>query len=77
MSLIVAGRFQTFDKAEQAASRLFSRGVLEDDVSLFYVNPPGQHAIFPTGGDVDVDLGSSHAADFQRGSDARPAAGCP
>ncbi len=55
MSLIVAGRFQTFDNAEQAASRLFSRGVLEEDVSLFYVNPPGQHAIFPIGGDVDVD----------------------
>jgi hypothetical protein len=55
MSLIVAGRFQTFDKAEQAASQLFARGFLEEDVSLFYVNPPGQHAIFPTGGDVDVD----------------------
>ena len=55
MSLIVAGRFHTFDKAEQAAAQLFTRGFLEEDVSLFYVNPPGQHAIFPVGGDVDVD----------------------
>jgi hypothetical protein len=55
MSLIVAGRFQTFDQAEQAASRLFTRGFVEEDVSLFYVNPPGQHAVLPTGGDVHVD----------------------
>jgi hypothetical protein len=55
MSLIVAGRFQTFEQAEQAASKLFARSFREEDVSLFYVNPPGQHASYPIGGDVDVD----------------------
>jgi hypothetical protein len=55
MSLIVAGRFQTFEKAEAAASRLFARGFLEEDVSLFYVNPPGQHHNFPIGGDAYAD----------------------
>jgi hypothetical protein len=44
MSLIIAGRFQTFPNAEAAAQRLFARGFLEEDVTLFYVAPSGQHA---------------------------------
>lgn len=44
MSLIVAGRFNTFAAAESAARQLFAQGFLEEDVSLFFVNPRGQHA---------------------------------
>ncbi|WP_206953402.1 hypothetical protein [Trinickia acidisoli] len=44
MSLIVAGRFTTFAAAESAAQQLFTQGFLEEDVSLFFVNPRGQHA---------------------------------
>lgn len=44
MSLIVAGRFTTFAAAESAARQLFAQGFLEEDVSLFFVNPRGQHA---------------------------------
>jgi hypothetical protein len=44
MSLIVAGRFTTFPAAEDAAQRLFERGFLGEDVTLFFVNPRGQHA---------------------------------
>jgi hypothetical protein len=51
MSLIIAGRFQTFPKAEAAAQRLFARGFLEEDVTLFYVAPSGQHGLIGTGGD--------------------------
>ena len=43
MSLIVAGRFPTFAKAESAARQLFAQGFVEEDVSLFFVNPRGQH----------------------------------
>ncbi len=55
MSLIVAGRFTTFPAAEAAAQRLFDHGFIEEDVSLFYVNPGGQHARFPVGGDEYAD----------------------
>lgn len=44
MSLIVAARFTTFPSAEAAAQKLFERGFLEEDVTLFFVNPRGQHA---------------------------------
>ncbi|SDD11417.1 hypothetical protein [Paraburkholderia lycopersici] len=44
MSLIVAGRFTTFPAAEAAAEKLYAGGFLEEDVSLLFVNPRGQHA---------------------------------
>ncbi|BAN22604.1 hypothetical protein [Caballeronia insecticola] len=59
MSLIIAGRFQTFPAAESAAQRLFARGFVEEDVTLFFVNPSGQHARHPIGGDVGTDAGAS------------------
>ena len=55
MSLIVAARFTTFPAAEDAAQRLFNAGFVEEDVTLFFVNPPGQHARFRPGGDVSAD----------------------
>jgi hypothetical protein len=47
MSLIVAGRFTTFPAAEAAAQQLFDRGFVGEDVTLFFVNPRGQHARHP------------------------------
>lgn len=44
MSLIVAGRFTTFPAAEDAAQTLFDHGFPGEDVTLFFVNPRGQHA---------------------------------
>jgi hypothetical protein len=61
MSLIIAGRFQTFPAAESAAQRLFKEGFVEEDVTLFFVNPSGQHARHPIGGDVGTDAGASAA----------------
>ncbi|AOX47782.1 hypothetical protein AB870_14560 [Pandoraea faecigallinarum] len=61
MAMIVAGRFTTFDQANLVASRLYDRAFRPSDVSVFFLNPTGQHAKFPMGGDVDA-----HAA-------ARPA----
>jgi hypothetical protein len=61
MSLIIAGRFQTFPAAETAAQKLFSRGFIEEDVTLFFVNPSGQHARHPMGGDVGTDAGARAA----------------
>lgn len=61
MSTIIAGRFETFARAETAASRLMAKGVRQDDLTMFYVNPPGQHAAFPIGGDEAVDAGARDA----------------
>ncbi|AOJ69603.1 MULTISPECIES: glycine zipper domain-containing protein [Burkholderia] len=44
MSLIVAARFTTQRAAETAAKRLLESGFVAEDVSLFFVNPRGQHA---------------------------------
>lgn len=55
MSLIVAGRFTTFEDAEAAIGRLRSNGFVDEDISLFYVNPGGQHARYPIGGDRYAD----------------------
>jgi len=44
MSMIVAGRFTTFPAAEAVAEKLFARGFVEEDVTLLFVNPRGQHA---------------------------------
>ncbi|HVE11615.1 MAG TPA: hypothetical protein VNE00_30455 [Paraburkholderia sp.] len=61
MSLIVAARFTTFPAAESAAERLFANGFVEEDVSLFFVNPRGQHARYPIGGDQNKDAAATDA----------------
>lgn len=61
MSLIVAARFTTFPAAEDAAQRLFASGFVEEDVTLFFVNPRGQHARHPLGGDVGTDVNAREA----------------
>ncbi|HDR9499968.1 TPA: hypothetical protein QDC06_003223 [Burkholderia cepacia] len=55
MAMIVAGRFTTFDEAESGARSLYERAFGTDDVSIFFLNPGGQHARFPIGGDVYAD----------------------
>jgi hypothetical protein len=62
MSTIIAGRFTTFNQAETAAQRLFARGFLEEDVTLFYVSPSGQHARYAIGGDQNSDAGARLAS---------------
>ena len=61
MSLIVAARFTTFPAAEEAAQKLFNAGFVEEDVTLFFVNPRGQHARHPLGGDTGTDAGAKGA----------------
>jgi hypothetical protein len=61
MSLIVAARFTTFPAAEDAAQKLFNAGFVEEDVTLFFVNPRGQHARYPIGGDTSTDAGAREA----------------
>ena len=51
MSTIIASRFQLKEQAESAVERLIQVGFATEKVSSFYVNPPGQHATYPIGGD--------------------------
>ncbi|VVE43268.1 hypothetical protein PAN31108_04272 [Pandoraea anhela] len=61
MAMIVAGRFTTFDQATRVANRLYDRSFRPSDVSVFFLNPTGQHATFPIGGDVDADAAARPA----------------
>jgi hypothetical protein len=61
MTSIIAGRFEQSDRAEAAAGALRRSGFDADDVSVFFVNPPGQHGTFPIGGDRDASPGAKHA----------------
>ncbi|HEU4622410.1 MAG TPA: hypothetical protein VFS42_09305 [Burkholderiaceae bacterium] len=61
MALIISGRFGSFGDAERASRGLFNRGVQRDAVQIIYVNPPGEHAITPIGGDEDADPGARRA----------------
>lgn len=51
MSNIIAGRFEQQAAVEQARQELLRAGFTEEDVAAFYVNPPGQHDLYPIGGD--------------------------
>jgi len=54
MTDIVAGRFQQQTDAHAAIENLLRHGFRRDDVTSFFVNPPGQHARFPVGGDRNI-----------------------
>src|SRR5438477_8375802 len=68
MSRIIAARFETFPASEAAVHGLLRLGIGKDDMSVMYVNPPGQHATFPIGGD-------KHADENARGADEGAGAG--
>jgi hypothetical protein len=61
MTPIIAGRFEQSIQADAAAAALRRDGFAEEDVTVFFVNPPGQHATFPIGGDRDASPGAKHA----------------
>ncbi len=61
MTPIIAGRFEQEAQANHAAETLRQRGFAAEDVTVFYLNPPGQHATFPVGGDRDESHGATAA----------------
>jgi hypothetical protein len=60
MTPIIAGRFEQQTQAEHAVSALKGEGFAEDDITVFYVTPPGQHGTFPIGGDREASPGATH-----------------
>jgi hypothetical protein len=61
MTTIIAGEFATMDESEAAAGALKSANFEPADVSVFMLNSPGQHALYPVGGDEDADPGAKKA----------------
>lgn len=61
MKTIIVGRYTQQDQAQSAARELMRAGFSPRETTLFYVNPQGQHDIFPLGGDEDESEGTHHA----------------
>lgn len=61
MATIIAGRFDTQTEADRAMQALGAAGISSGDYTCFFVNPPGQHAQYPIGGDAHHDEGTKDA----------------
>jgi hypothetical protein len=61
MARIIAGRAETQAQADRAIAALRSAGFPASDITSFYLNPPGQHAEYPIGGDAHHDEGTRHS----------------
>lgn len=61
MSTIIAGQFETLNDAEALLPHFLKKGFKREDLHFFSVNPPGQHATFPIGGDEFEDVGTKKA----------------
>lgn len=62
MAHIIAARLQEQDQIANAVAALKDAGFNEASISSFYVNPPGQHDLFPLGGDRADSPGAKEAA---------------
>jgi hypothetical protein len=58
MATIIAGRFDTQVQADGALDALIRGNFGRENVTSFYLNPPGQHAQYPIGGDAHHDEGT-------------------
>ena len=62
MTTLIAGRFSQQTEADTASAELLQSGFAPQDMSIFYVNPQGQHGTFPIGGDKDESHGTHGAS---------------
>jgi hypothetical protein len=61
MTTIIAGRFAQQDEVQDAIAALQHAGAPAAQISSFYVNPPGQHDLYPIGGDRDESPGAENS----------------
>ena len=61
MSTIIVGHFEHVEQRDSAVAALARAGFSGDEVSAFYLNPPGQHGLRRFGGDTSSDEGASSA----------------
>ena len=55
MARILAGTYDTANRAGAAMRALLAAGVPHNCLASFHNNPPGQHGMFPLGGDEHAD----------------------
>lgn len=58
MANIIAGNFENNARATEAVEELVHSGLPAGDVCVFFLNPPGQHATYPVGGDREESPGA-------------------
>lgn len=61
MSTIIAGRFQEQIEVQSAIEKLQNAGFPADKISSFFVNPAGQHDLYPIGGDHALSPGAKES----------------
>ena len=61
MATIIAGEFATMAETESVTAALKAADFDADNISVFMLNAPGQHALHPLGGDENADAGASRA----------------
>ena len=61
MANIIAGEFATIAETETVADALTSADFDATDSAVFMLNAPGQHVIYPIGGDEDAAPGARQA----------------
>ncbi|WP_188637175.1 hypothetical protein [Halopseudomonas pertucinogena] len=61
MHNIIAGRFTLQDQADIALAELQKAGFPRDALAAFYLNPNGQHDLYPIGGDAESSAGARHS----------------
>ena len=61
MAKIVAARLTRTADAEAVLKALSNQGFKRSEFQSFYVNPGGQHALYPIGGDAPSDEGAKNA----------------
>jgi hypothetical protein len=66
MAKLIVGRFDNIVDATHALDALPAEGFALREYGLFYVGPPGQHAIYPIGGDAYSDEGAKDPARARR-----------
>lgn len=61
MARIVAARFPQATDAEAVLQALAGQGFQRSEFQSFYVNPGGQHGLYPVGGDAPSDEGAKRS----------------
>lgn len=61
MKTLIVGHYDLQDEAKIAARDVLRAGFSVNETSLFYLNPHGQHALHPVGGDEDESAGTHDA----------------
>jgi hypothetical protein len=63
MATIIAASLQLQNQTEDAIEQLILAGFAPEKVTSFFINPPGQHALYPIGGDRYESPGTTENID--------------